>query len=386
MTIDSARPGRLNYRTLVVLQPTTFCNIDCGYCYLPARTSKSIMSSDVVRASFDTILGSDLVEDPVVFLWHLGEPLTVLPSFYEDAFALARSAAQRYGRVIHHGFQTNATLINDEWLDLIERHGVIMGVSLDGPAFVHDRVRVTRKNAGTHRLVMRGVTRLQERGIGFGAISVLTDFTLDYPDEFLDFFVENGIADLGFNIDEIEGAHLTSSLGAAADTRRYERFLERVLTRAEYHRGAIKIREVWTNMAALAFGSPDPVNNTNQPFRIINVDYRGDLSTFCPELVTARTPDGRSFAMGNVLTGGLDAMLTNPVFELVSRQVSDGVRQCRDSCDYWSFCGGGSPSNKFFEHGRFDVSETATCRVHKKATVDVLLNHLERRTGLETVP
>jgi uncharacterized protein len=75
-------------------------------------------------------------------------------------------------------------------------------------------------------------------------------------------------------------------------------------------------------------------------------------------------------------------MLGSPAFRQVSSQIAAGVELCRTTCDYWSFCGGGSPSNKYFEQGRFNVAETRACRVHKKATVDVLLRHLEQRTGL----
>jgi len=376
---EDSRPGRLRYRTLVVLQPTTFCNIDCSYCYLPGRQATARMSPAVLRAVFDKVLASELVEDPVVFLWHLGEPLSVPQAFYEEAFGYAAAAAARYGRAIHHGFQTNATLMSSRWTDLIRKHRVIVGVSVDGPAFIHDRVRVNRAGRGTHAAVMRGISQLQAAEIGFGTISVLTDFTLDYPDEFYDFFVEHGIDDVGYNIDEVEGVNRVSSLGSADSTERYERFLFGVLRRAEHHHGAVKVREVWTNVAALAFGAADPVNNTNQPFRIINVDHRGDVTTFCPELVTARTPAGRGFALGNVLTHSLEELRDSPVFLEQSAQIAAGVAMCRQTCDYWKFCGGGSPSNKFFEHGRFDVSETRTCRVHKKATVDVLLRYLEQR-------
>ena len=378
----TSRPRRLNYRTLVVLQPTPFCNIDCSYCYLPDRGLTARMGGEVLRAAFDTTLASALVEDPVVFLWHLGEPLAVGTRYYEEALALAADAAERHGREVHHGFQTNATLIDDAWVDLIGRHGIIMGVSVDGPAFIHDRVRVTRARRGTHERVMRGIQRLQQADIGFGAISVVTDFTLDHPDEFYRFFAQNSICDVGFNIDEVEGANLTSSFAEGSSTQRYAAFLDRLLQLSEEDGGVVKFREVWTNTAALAFGGPNPVNNTNQPFRILNVDHRGDITTFCPELVTARTADGGSFAMGNVLNGPLESMLENPVFQKVSAEVAAGVQECRDSCEHWMFCGGGSPSNKFFEHGRFDVAETRACRVHKKTTVDVLLRHLERRAGL----
>ena len=340
------------------------------------------MRPEVLRAVFDNVLASSLVEDPIVFVWHLGEPLTVPLRFYEDAFALAAKAATRYGRQIRHSFQTNATLINDAWVDLIQRHQIAMGVSVDGPAFIHDQSRLNRVRGGTHTAVMRGICRLQRAGIGFSAISVLTDFTLDYPDEFYDFFVEQAISSVGFNIDEIEGVNTTSSIGSASSPYRYERFLASVLERSEHHRGAVKIREVWTNVAAMAFGGLDPMNTTNQPFRILTIDHVGNVTTFSPELATARPRDGGSFAIGNVLSESLDAMARSSVFQRVSAEIAAGVQLCKDTCDYWTFCGGGSPSNKFFEHGRFDVAETHTCRVHKKATVDVLIRHLENRTGI----
>jgi len=379
-TVENLGRQRVNYKTLVVLQPTTFCNIDCSYCYLPERHTAARMAPHVVRAAFDKILASPDVQSPVVFLWHLGEPLAAGRQFYEDAFGYAATVADRHGREIHHGFQTNATLIDGEWINLVRRHGVMMGVSVDGPAFIHDRVRVNRAGRGTHAQVMRGISRLQDAGIGFGVISVLTDYTLDYPEEYHDFFAEHGIGDVGFNIDEVEGVNATSSLQSESSAQRYRRFLSRLLIRAEQQRGAVKFREVWTNMAALAFGAADPVNNTNQPFRIINIDHRGDITTFCPELVTARGPDGNGYVLGNVLTHSIGELRDSPVFRQLASQVAAGVRLCQQTCDYWSFCGGGSPSNKFFEHGRFDVSETRTCQVHKKATVDVLLEHLERRT------
>ena len=376
------RETRQRYRTLVVLQATTFCNINCSYCYLPDRTQNMRMKPDVLRAAFNTVLSSSLVADPVVFLWHLGEPLAASPEFYEEAFKLAAKAADQYGRQIRHAFQTNATMINDAWVNLIKRHNIILGVSVDGPAFIHDRVRITRRGSGTHAAVMRGVTRLQEARIQFGTISVLTDFTLDYPDEFYDFFVGNGIVSIAFNVDEIKGVNRHSSLGSDQSMERYKRFLTRVLERAEYHRGAVKIREVWENVAALAFGSLDPVNSTNRPFGILNIDHRGNISTFSPELVAARMVDGKDFAMGNVLTSSLEEMLKDPVFQKVSSEIATGVQQCKDTCGYWALCGGGSPSNKFFEHGRFDATETRSCYVHKKGTVDVLMQYLERRTGI----
>ncbi|MBX7268664.1 hypothetical protein KIF24_23340 [Micromonospora sp. Llam7] len=34
----------------LVLQPTSFCNLDCTYCYLPDRRSRRLMSVPVATA------------------------------------------------------------------------------------------------------------------------------------------------------------------------------------------------------------------------------------------------------------------------------------------------------------------------------------------------
>jgi uncharacterized protein len=371
------------YRTLVVLQPTTFCNIDCRYCYLPDRSKTKRMSIDVIRRVASEVLSSDLVDGPFDFLWHLGEPLSVPPSFYEEAFAEIARINQEHKREYMHCFQTNATLLNDQWIHLIKDHRINIGVSLDGPSFIHDRQRVTRSGKETHAAVLSGVRFLQTNKIPFSVIAVLTDFSLDYPDEFFEFYLENGIDNVGYNIDEIEGIHTSTSFSQSLSVERYKRFLSRLLQLSDQHPGAIQFREVWTNLRTLALGTNDPNNTTNKPLRILNIDARGNFSTFCPELVAATSQKYGDFVMGNILRDGLADLATNPVFQLVNREIKDGIELCKRTCSYWNFCGGGSPSNKFFEHGRFDVAETTTCRIHKQATIEVLVNYLETKLAME---
>ncbi len=367
------------YQTLVVLQPTTFCNIDCRYCYLPDRSKTKRMPMEVIRRVASEVLSSDLVDGPFVFLWHLGEPLAVPPSFYEEAFAEIARINLPYQRAYVHSFQSNATLLNEKWVELIKRDRIELGISLDGPAFLHDRQRVTRSEQGTHAAVLRGVKLLQANHVPFSVISVLTDFSLDYPDDYFGFFYEHGIHHVGFNIDEIEGVHASTSFAQSQAEIRYKRFLRRLLQLSEQHQGAIKFREVWSNLRTLSLGDDDPYNMTNKPLRILNFDARGNFNTFCPELVAATSQKYSDFVMGNILTDGLADLATNPVFQLVQREIEEGLTLCKENCAYWKFCGGGSPSNKFFEHGRFDVAETTTCRIHKQATIDVLVEYLETR-------
>jgi uncharacterized protein len=42
-----------------------------------------------------------------------------------------------------------------------------------------------------------------------------------------------------------------------------------------------------------------------------------------------------------------------------------GVAACAETCPYFTFCGGAHPANKYFETGRFDITETIYCRNSK---------------------
>ena len=83
---------------------------------------------------------------------------------------------------------------------------------MDGPAFLHDAHRVTRTGLPTHAAVMRGIDWLARRRIPFQVICVLTADALDHADAIVDFFLQNGIGDVGFNMEETEGANTHSSL------------------------------------------------------------------------------------------------------------------------------------------------------------------------------
>ena len=57
--------------------------------------------------------------------------------------------------------------------------------------------------------------------IPFHVIAVLTNLSLDYPDEIFEFYVNHDISQVAFNIEEIEGPHQSSSLEAGGIRERF---------------------------------------------------------------------------------------------------------------------------------------------------------------------
>ncbi len=61
---------------------------------------------------------------------------------------------------IYYSIQTNTMLLDDAWCELIKRYPLRTGVSIDGPAFIHDAFRKTHRGGGTHARTLRGIEKL----------------------------------------------------------------------------------------------------------------------------------------------------------------------------------------------------------------------------------
>lgn len=362
---------------LLVIQPTPFCNLDCAYCYLPHRDSTRRISPEVLRRTFEQVFASRWARGPLTVVWHAGEPMVLPVGFYRDAFALA-DELNTAGLDLSHSFQTNGTLIDESWCDLIARHHVRIGVSVDGPAFLHDARRKTRNGQGTHERVMRGIRCLQDHGIDFHVISVLTREALDYPDELFRFYVDSGIHRVGFNIEEVEGVNASSSLDAERCAEQVRSFFARFLELTQGSGAQLAVREL-SGLGRLVLDSSGVCdrNQENTPMSILNVDCEGSFSTFSPELLGVS-----DFLLGNVLRDDLDLVESTPKLRRILEDVEAGIAECRRTCEYFDVCGGGSPSNKYFETGSLRSTETMHCRLSKKAVTDVVLAGLEASLGL----
>ncbi len=371
--------------TLVILQPTSFCNLNCDYCYLPDRHLKNQLSLDLIDPIFKTLFNSPFTTENFTICWHAGEPLASGINFYQQAFKLIDECSQKYNHkklYYNHSFQTNGILINQEWCDLFKEYNVHVGVSIDGPAFLHDIHRKTRTGLGSHSAAMRGVKYLQDNQICHNAIAVLTEDSLDYPDEIFQFFYDSGLRDVGFNMEETEGIHLKSSLEKAGALERYRVFIKRLWELTVQTEGQFQVREFEAICSSIY--TEERLNHTdmNHPFAIVSIDNQGNFSTFDPELLSVKTEKYGDFVFGNVLTDSFESVCQTEKFLSIYRDMIAGVELCRNTCDYFGLCGGGAGSNKYWEKGTFNCSETMACRYRIKEVADVVIEAFEQSLGL----
>jgi len=380
--IDLAKFGPIE---LVVLQPTSFCNLNCDYCYLPDRQLKNTLSLDLIDPIFQAILTSRFLGEYVTICWHAGEPLAIPISFYDSALAIIKQAEAKYKTKpceVRHSLQTNGTLINQSWCDCFKRHDIAVGVSLDGPAFIHDAHRQTRQGMGTHANTMRGISFLQKNDLYFNIIAVITQESLDYPEEIFNFFIDNGIDDVGFNMEEIEGVNQKSSLDNQNNIERFRAFIQRFWALTVASQGKLKVREFESICSLIYTGQRLQQTDMNAPFVIVSIDHQGNFSTFDPELLSVESDLYGRFLLGNVLTDTFESVCYTEKFKKIYQDMTAGIKLCRDSCQYFGLCGGGAGSNKYWENGTFNSAVTMACTYRNQIITDVVLGQLESSFGL----
>lgn len=363
--------------THVVLQPTTRCNLNCCYCYLPDRARAAEMPVEITAAIAD-----DLKRAPhiVNVLWHGGEPLACgLRKFRQLVKPFARLRAS--GKV-RHSLQSNATLITQEWCEFFKEENFRVGVSLDGP----EHQNTNRLNWGgkpSFSSVLKGIEALRENGIRFGVIAVVNTQNMDDPAAFYEFFLSLGCERLNINVEEREGLN---QLSDDLDFHKVSHFWEGLFN-AWRLRPALRIRE-FDN----ALGWMEDISrgdHTNQAsFRVRDlwptVAFNGDVVVLSPELMAVNDSERSRFIVGNVLQTPLHDIVKDSWQRDYVQDFIAGLRECRRTCAYYSYCGGGQASNKYFELGCFNATETAHCRNTRQVVIDVVLASLSKPSMCES--
>jgi len=369
---------------LLIFQGTPFCNIDCKYCYLPDRLNTSRMSLTIVQEAVKKLVAEKIVRDDFTVLWHAGEPLVLPMEYYENAMALIRNEVPEHLKVTY-SFQTNGMLLTDDWCRFFLHHETELGISLDGPQFIHDRNRITRSGKGTFEKVMEAINRIKSHGMPLHVISVLTNFSCDYPEELYSFYKEIGVDSVCINTEEIEGVNTISSFSDREDAKQrvvtfFRKFFNLSLADGE----PFAIREFnWAKNSILHGQMDAPGYNFTQmtgPFKTITVGINGDFSTFSPELISQRSELYGDFAFGNVQHHSFISSLKTEKFSRVYTDMVNGINRCKKNCSYYGLCPGGVPSGKFSEHKTLDADETQFCRLTFQAPIDALLDMVEEAT------
>ena len=159
---------------------------------------------------------------PVQFAWQGGEPTLLGVPFFERVVELQKKYAN--GKKIENAFQTNGTLLDDQWGEFLARNRFLVGLSIDGPEELHDAYRVDKGGQPTFARVMRGLGVLKKHGVEFNTLTVINRKNSYRPNEVYRFLKQIGSKYLQFIpvVEQIADEPDPNGLGSAQALRASE--------------------------------------------------------------------------------------------------------------------------------------------------------------------
>jgi uncharacterized protein len=342
---------------VLILPVGLSCNLRCKYCVNKNQRNFDyhefkIMTEETLYRIF-TNLDSIINNDSLTIIWHGGEPTLAGIEFYKMAVELEKKVFK--GKKVKNGIQTNATLINDEWCNFFKKEEFRPSTSLDGPSFLHDRLRVDSRGRGVYNKVINSYKLMKSYGLRVGCLGVITPENVDYPVQIVDWLIENDILswDFLFCVDspkEDNNLMVSNKKAISFSVKLFDEWFWR-------DNPKIKIRTFRTILKNELGEDPTVCSWKSGCLNFASFDNLGNVylcAKFhaCPET-----------SYGNLMNDSLEKILTSDKVQKIHEEIEKGQSDCRN-CKWLSACGGGCPFIKYVVYKRFDA-HFIQCEIRK---------------------
>lgn len=332
----------------IVLKLGTDCNLRCKYCYV--EHTKEELSLETVERIFDELMADN--NNNIDCCFHGGEPFFYFEKMQEIVQLLS---SKPYAGQIRFSCQSNGTLLIDRNIDFLEKNKIAIGISIDGPKQVNDMLRVFPDGTGSFDSIMNGIKKLQERGIGFSVLSVISDNNARYAVQTLDFLKSQGIDSVDFKPcfkTDLNEQELSVDLYAQTMLDVLDWLLEHNTPES---RILVREIEVYTNLVMnneKAKGCYDcrsmcDLMNCGAGRDHITIDVDGSV------YICDRLYGHSEYILGNINTQRLEEVMSNKLIEtFLSRKISS-IKECNE-CDENKICFLGCPATNILQKGNLN--------------------------------
>ncbi len=361
------------------------CNLDCTYCFylekekLFGRTEKFRMSDALLDKYIREYIQSQSSPE-ISFAWQGGEPTLLGVDFFRKVVALQEEHSD--GRPISNALQTNGTLLNDEWGEFLAEHRFLVGLSVDGPAELHDAYRVDKRQKPTFDRVMRGLEYLQKHGAEYNTLTVVNRKNSKHPLKVYRFLKEIGSTfhqfiplverkpdseakELGLDLasppdlDEISDEHSPVTSWSVQPVA-YGDFLIKIFN--EWVK--TDVGRIFVQLFDVALGNWMGVGSGLCVFaekcgRALAMEHNGDLYS-CDHFVYPK------YKLGNLMNQSLGAMVDSPAqTKFGEDKLTTLPKYCRD-CEVRFACNGECPKHRFIRTPSGEPGLNYLCAGYKK--------------------
>ncbi|MFH0714713.1 MAG: radical SAM protein [Candidatus Diapherotrites archaeon] len=174
---------------------TNQCNFRCKYCFIETRThlqQTKTMSKETAQKAID-LIGRNTQKVRIIF--YGGEPLLC-----RDVLKFAVEYAEKRIPNASFGMVCNGSLVTDEIAQFLKAHHFGVGISLDGPKTINDKMRILSNGSGTFALIKKGIKTLQKNKVNTGLSVTLGPHNVNSIEKTVEEIKEANVNAMGFNL------------------------------------------------------------------------------------------------------------------------------------------------------------------------------------------
>lgn len=324
------------------------CDLSCDYCYMYETADQSwrsqprAMSPETAELTARRIgehAAAHGLRDVTVIL-HGGEPLLAGQDLISQLVTSARRWAGQK-TTVNAAVQTNGVGLTDAYLNLFDRLGVRVGVSIDGDAIAHDRHRRFASGRGSYQAVAAALRRLERFPHLYGGLLSTVDLRND-PVPTYQALVDFGPPKIDFLLPHGTWDQPPPGRVPAPASTPYADWLIEVFD-YWYPKPQTRIRLFEEIMHLLLGGASSSEIVGLAPARMVVIETDGSVEQ---EDTLKIAYDGAPATGLHVARDSLDTALLLP--QLVGRQIGSRALagQCR-RCPVRAVCGGGLYSHRY---------------------------------------
>ncbi len=350
------------------------CNLDCDYCYYlekdalyPGKKfnlSSFRMNEEVLEKLIRDFITSQ-PQQTIEFVWHGGEPTLLGIEYFRKALTLQKKYAGE--KEILNSFQTNGTLITDEWAEFLAENHFLCGLSIDGPKKFHDNHRRFPNGQGSWEKVVECARLFRKHGVEFNTMSVVNASNSKEPATVYEFLKSIGSRFMQFT-PIAERIALDPANPLSIVDNRYNKataVMEENVSATDWGNFLCRIFDIWVKndvgtyfvnyfdntLAAYAGQYPSLCSMAPYCGCSLAVEHNGDVYT-CDHFVF------EDYKLGNIFEKNIAEMAKSDQQLFFEQRKQDTLsRQCRN-CPFIKACGGDCPKNRFVKN---EDRESVSC-------------------------
>ncbi len=349
----------------VLIKPASAdCNLDCKYCFylkkagLYPDSKVHRMQPDVQEEMVRQLLRYGGPQP--AFAYQGGEPTLMGLDYFRRSVELQMHYGK--GQTVANSIQTNGILIDEEWAMFLAQYRFLVGLSLDGPADIHDRFRIDKGGQPTHARVLQAAKTMNDFGVEFNILSVVTKYSTGRAREIYQYYRSLGCDWLQF-IPAVEFDPETGELAEWSPSGEdFGQFMCDIFDcwREDFAGGRPRVSvRLFDTLLAIHAGMPSPSCSFRQKCGIyVVVEHNGDVYS-CDFFVEPE------WKLGNLMQNSLRTLLEGKRQREFANLKADLPDDCR-ACEWLWLCHGGCTKDRMRSGRPGELGKDYFCEGYKQ--------------------